>query len=634
MDYDDERALGWQLSPPPPPTATLDIEDEHAQQWQSSPTETSQELIQSPSTCDDHWFVPSYCPVEIIEGELDRIGLQTSAHLALDQERVNLWGPPECIADAKHKLNVTADYYFESLQEKSKSKRSKGWAKPERELTPVEKKKKERALKREMENQKYLGQPRETCPFYFCFLWPKNMSAFATLGGNLQALNGIRAEFKSYIWMEKHRDDVKIYVAGQDELMVENAMHRIENFCTYQTRTMSQPQGYIMHVMERPSKLVQIYKATVGDIKVKYSPHPFVKPGVGNPLMFLKARVIGHKENLAEIDTSLEIANSQKRSNDELKVLESIEKMTANNAVRIRQQLHKSLQVAQFLNRDYKMRIRLGLVGLRTYPLDSKWGVLEADAKIVQDNRLKSEFSPFITSSATVFQQIVDKLQSLDPRQTMQSETTWSLYIWKKIEAQDRSFDAIELEVTFREDGKVALWNALVDKSTPMDIRIISTERNLSWAWTLTAGRRLASDQTSPEGAFVHKLVLERKTGQEDRLSYSNTKDVQLKHIRREDKLLFICDGWICELKSEAFWTLEKLYKPFQSALLNEVPDKQLFSVSMYKDSWPSRFSDNPHLGFGQAASWRPEDFTSADEELFRTFIAVSKLRTVMEEAL
>ena len=98
--------------------------------------------------------------------------------------------------------------HLQNYKGQVKAKRSKGWAKPERELTPAEQRKKDRADKREQERQKYLGQPLVVCPFIFSFLWPKNMSAFAMLGGNLQALNGVRAEFKSYIWMEKQREDV------------------------------------------------------------------------------------------------------------------------------------------------------------------------------------------------------------------------------------------------------------------------------------------------------------------------------------------------------------------------------------------------------------------------------------------
>lgn len=96
-------------------------------------------------------------------------------------------------------------------KEESKSRRSKGWAKPDRELTPTEKKRKDRQDKKEQESQKHFGQPSEILPFVFSFLWPKEMSVATMLGGNLQALNSVRAEFGSFIWMEKHRDDVVGY---------------------------------------------------------------------------------------------------------------------------------------------------------------------------------------------------------------------------------------------------------------------------------------------------------------------------------------------------------------------------------------------------------------------------------------
>jgi len=54
----------------------------------------------------------------------------------------------------------------------------------------------------------------------------------------------------------------------------------------------------------------------------------------------------------------------------------------------------------------------------------------------------------------------------------------------------------------------------------------------------------------------------------------------------------------------------------------------------MYREAWAGRFSDNPHLGFGQPADWSPEDFTTGEEDLLGTLEAISKLRAVVEEVI
>ncbi|GJJ68839.1 hypothetical protein EMPS_01185 [Entomortierella parvispora] len=618
MDSDDERALEWQSSPP----TTTETQQEHATTNQT----------QEPAPCDDCWFIPAYCPMDVIRGQLEHIGQNTSTHLALFEERVNLWGSPECIVDAKNALRVAAEYYLEHHKGEVRAKRSKGWAKPERELTPTERKKKERAERREQESQKYLGQPTEILPFVFSFLWPKEMSVSFMLGGNLQALNGIRTEFESFIWMEKLREDVKIFVAGHNEGRSETAMNRILNFCMIQKRKMSSDPP-ILHVLERPSKPVQICR--VGESPIKYIslPPTLARPPENiNPLMFLKARILGHYEDLSQIDAGLiSSSDNPNLSSDEVKVLEWIGKMTINNVSRIRRKILESLQIAQLLNRDYKMRLRIGLVGLRTYPHSDKWNVMEADTRIIQTSRLISEFNPYITSNKAVFERLLNRLQVSDPLQAMRPEAMWSFDILKRAQAVNQDPDQVELEVTFRPDGKVALWNALVDKVTPMDIRVVSSERRLSWNWVLVSGRRLPCEKFGLEGEFVHKLSLDPRT---DRLSYSNTDNIQLKRVRREQKTLFTCGSWIYELKSEYFWSLERLFRPCQIAVLEQTPDAQVYSISMYQESWAGRFSDNPHLGFGQPADWSPEDFVSGEEDLLSTLEAVSKLRAMVDEVI
>ena len=96
---------------------------------------------------------------------------------------------------------------------------------------------------------------------------------------------------------------------------------------------------------------------------------------------------------------------------------------------------------------------------------------------MIPDKRLKSDFSPFITKSSEKFVRLARKLNPPDNKDLItQPEELWSLGILKRLEAT-HSHIFVQLDVTFRDDEKVSLWNALVQKMTPLDIRAISSER-------------------------------------------------------------------------------------------------------------------------------------------------------------
>ena len=51
----------------------------------------------------------------------------------------------------------------------------------------------------------------------------------------------------------------------------------------------------------------------------------------------------------------------------------------------------------------------------------------------------------------------------------------------------------------------------------------------------------------------------------------------------------------------------------------------------MYRDSWKSRFSENPYLSLGQVPTWDPEDFFKGEESIEKTLEAVSEVRSLIE---
>ncbi|KAF9961549.1 hypothetical protein BGZ72_003155 [Mortierella alpina] len=629
----------------------VDVDDENAQLWQSgSPGPTHSSHQPEPTECDDYWFIPPYINTETLREQIQKITNDSTAHLAhnLEQQRIDIWGSIESIQKAKLALDHLGRYYFEVAEDRQKATKTKGWAKPERELTPAEKKKRDRMEQRRQENQKYMGIPETECAFKHCVKLPKNMPATRLLGRNLHVLDPVRTECKSFIWMEQ--PDMKLYVAGDDEHSSHTAMNRIKNFII---KWLTQPTDVVSHILEKPSTFVEIHFVPAPGMT--YIRLPYTDAG-DNMLLMMTAKPVGHYGNLRSVDLKMDTIDSpigirvsggqpgikedknlpiaDASANDAyVQAMKYNESMIARNIERIRKHLFGSLDQIQLMDSDLKMRIRFGQVGLREYPKRVEWDTKTLDTTIIPDSRLKSEFSPFFTRSPETFAALATKLTPPHMQeQTTEPEVLWTLGVVKRDEEANEPIN-IQLDVTFRADDKVAFWKGLVQKMTPLDVRVISSERRFSWAWTITAGRRLLSDKFSPEGVFVYKLRMESRVGQEKKLVFANTNNIQLKTIRREKRSLYTHGTWTIELTEESSWTLTKANpsKPYQSVTLNQAPDHVLYSVSMYKDSWVSRFSENPYLGLGQVPNWEPEEFLEGEEAIGKTLETVSEVRALIE---
>ncbi|KAF8927101.1 hypothetical protein BGZ58_010629 [Dissophora ornata] len=589
----------------------MDPDDVDAQQWQnSSAIIVEPEDSPLPLECDDYWFIPTYTETNVLEDQLETFSHSTATHMTYNREQ-------------------------EQAELKKKAKKTKGWAKPDRELTAAEEKKKKRKDLELMESRRYLGTPPGQCLFEHRLRCPSNFPVLRLLGGNLHVLDDLRTECKSFIWIEQ--PSMTFCIAGDGEHSTFTAVNRIKNFILKRTRA---PIDTVCHVLEKPSKLVKIHMTKTPPVPYIASPPQIASSQSStmiNQAVFIRAKEVETFANLLtldlkmatteEADTSRVQSTSDRaqeaqndttgaRDDEYVSSLKYMDGMTDRNVDRIREALEETLNQVQLQDGDIKMRIR----------------VKNLDKNMIPDKRLKSDFSPFITRSSEKFVSLARKLTPPDNKDLLtQPEVLWSLGILKRVEATNAHI-IIQLDVTFRDDEKVSLWNALVQKMTPLDLKVVSSERPFSWAWTITTGKRLEADKFSPEGKFVYELRLEKREGQDDRLVFSNTPVVQLKHIRRERKRLFIHDPWTIELIEEAFWTLSFAHKPYQSVALPAEPDHILYSVSMYRDSWTTRFCENPHLSLGAVPTWDPADFFTGEESIVRTMEAVNYLRDMVED--
>ncbi|KAF9308612.1 hypothetical protein BG003_010820 [Podila horticola] len=586
----------------------MDHDDETAQEWQITTVEYATEN-NAASECNDYWFIPLYTNVDHLKRELEKIGSDSGTHLLYNAnlERIDIWGPETSIPKSKTALDRFSQHYFDMEQNRQRATRVRGWARPERELTPAEKKKAERKERQQKEQEKYLGVPKDVLPFQHCLLCPKDVPIFRLLGGNLQNLDKLRAEFKSFIWIE--RDTM-----------------------------LNRPQQHSYHILEKPSRPAEVHL-------VPYDLATYVRPRSvrheGNPILFMEAKVLEGYESLADIDNHLAESKESRAGPSShwataaipvernVKSIKYFENMQTSNKDKIRRYLRTSLDQIQLMDYEIKMRIRLGRIGLKEYPKRTVWSIDELDDKVIPVKRLVSEFNQYITRSPDGLKKL---MEALGPNNEVEAEhTQWSLGILKK---GDNEVIKGELEVSFRDDGKLALWNGLVERTKPLEIKVICSERKYSWAWDISVARRLPLDKFSPEGVFVHLLTLERRPGYDSRMVFSNTPHVQLKRVLREKRTLFTRAPWTIEVIEETFWILPEAYRPSLAITLNRKPDDVLYSVSMYRDSWPSRFSENPFLGVGQVPFWSPEDFLSEQESLESTLEFVSWVQDHLESSM
>ncbi|KAG0011955.1 hypothetical protein BGZ81_001850 [Podila clonocystis] len=556
----------------------MDHDDETAQEWQITTGEYATDN-NAASECNDYWFIPLYTNAEHLKRELEKIGSDSGTHLLYNAslERIDIWGPEDSIPKAKAAFDRFSQHYFDMELNRQRATRARGWARPERELTPAEKKKAERKERQQKEQEKYLGVSKDVLPFQHCLLCPKDIPIFRLLGGNLQNLDKMRAEFKSFIWIE--RDTM-----------------------------LNRPQTYCYHVLEKPSRPAEIHL-------VPYDLAKYVRPRTvrheGNPVLYMKANLLEGYESLADIDNHLAESKESRAGPSShwataaIPVERNVKSinMQTSNKDKICRYLRESLEQIQLMDFEIKMRIRymlsrsiiLGQIGLKEYPKRTVWSIDELDDKVIPAKRLVSEFNQYITRSADGLAKF---MESLGPNNEVEAEhTQWSLGILKK---GDNEVIKGELEVSFRDDGKLALWNGLVERTKPLEIKIICSER----------------------------------PGHESRMVFSNTTDVQLKRVLREKRTLFTRAPWTIEVIEETFWILPEAYRPSLAITLNREPDDVLYSVSMYRDLWPSRFSENPFLGVGQAPFWSPEDFLSEQESLESTLEFVSWVQDQLESSM
>ncbi|KAF9996408.1 hypothetical protein BGZ79_009855 [Entomortierella chlamydospora] len=428
-------------------------------------------------------------------------------------------------------------------------------------------------------------------------------------------LEEISKDTSTHLTFKEQQQVAELLIAGDDENKVYSAMNRVKNFIL---KRIKQYDGTICHILEKPSKLVEIGLHEFPQVPYVELPIQLIPPRsdkvICGPERFLVATELAEFENLRELDlrmatigerpktentttTTSENANAATSENDKyFQLMKYSEGMMDKNITKIRKTLEEALEHVQLLDGDIKMRIR-----------------------------------PFFTKSSEEFSTLIKKLSPPNQKREFLDapEMLWTLGIIKRDQLSNKPIEA-QVEVSFREDDKVAFWNALVQKTVPLDIRVISSERSFSWSWNISASKRLDADKFSPEGKFVHEIHLEKRDGFDSRIVYSTTNDVQLRHIKRERKWLFARDPWTIELVEESYWTLDRPSKPFQKLTLGE-PQDVLYSVSMYRESWVERFCENPHLGLGQLPSWEPSHFFECEESIERTLEAVSEARSIIE---
>ncbi|KAG0210338.1 hypothetical protein BGX28_009390 [Mortierella sp. GBA30] len=335
---------------------------------------------------------------------------------------------------------------------------------------------------------------------------------------------------------------------------------------------MSQPIETVCNVLEKPSTFVEML--FVEAPLSSYIHHPYAEAPV-NKLLMIKAEPVGHYGNLRSVDLRMDTIDSPTRIHDRhsladkalpaadanandayVQAMKYNESMAAQNIERIREHLYSSLHQVQLMDNDLKMRIRIGQAVLCEYPRRMEWDTKSLDSTVIPDSRMKTDFSPFFSKSPETFAALAARLTPPQMQeQRIEPEVLWSLGVMKKDEESNGIIN-VQLDVTFRADGKVAFWNGLVQKMTPLDIRSIF----------------LGVDH----------------------------------HVRKEATLRQVFAG-------------------------GKIRAQIAHGEVMYKDSWVSRFSENPYLSVGQVPTWEPEDFLEGEEAIGKTLETVSEIRALVE---
>ncbi|KAL0082157.1 hypothetical protein J3Q64DRAFT_1722020 [Phycomyces blakesleeanus] len=584
---------------------------------------------------DDYWILPPNVTVADILGHqrsrVDAIRARTNTYISFNDEKhqMDIWGEPSEIIKTKEFFNEL----IQTLPRHEDKKKQPSWGKAEKELTGKAKLKKERREAKKALEKSFQGLPIVPQPYISSFAIPDFSLPIPKLVGEKESfLNTIRAECKCYMWYEERLNIIRI--SGQNEEAVKKASARIRNWYLKCSR---RPRPCSLRLVSQPSKNLMV--------SFRALPQGFMTYCYADPdtekTMLEKQRLVepiqtGH---LRMLENLIELDDHQPKTKPENTLSESVATLDKHNREAIQRALDEGLESLRLFDWEIRLKVRFGQICLVDYPSKKRlFSIEELSGKIFPDPKFYSVLAPCIGKTRENMDRLFEYLStnceeySDSPRtsfaiEALQYPTCASPPTSRRTDGPPKARgDPWRTTVTasFTSDGRVGLWNCLAECEDLVTISCVNLESEYSWETKLEYARRLPTEVNTPHSMFVSKLRLSAQ----NRLVLVSVPEYAPKIVTQKTKWVYGWGKYVVEVGRDEIWDISRVNRSDLALPLDlgmTEPHRVFYKVSLYKEEWRNRFSENLNLKIGEAPRWTTSDFLASETEDAHLLMEIAK---------
>ncbi|KAI9342139.1 hypothetical protein BD770DRAFT_398763, partial [Pilaira anomala] len=453
--------------------------------------------------------------------------------------QIDIWGDTEAIDKTKSYLDRTVSRLAE--KDTSTCRKTRKWGRPERELTPKEKRWTERKQARLDEEKRYQGLP------------PMEQNYHGLLGDSESYLNQIRADCKAFLWYEPSNHVIRVAADTSDAM--NTAAKRIRN---WYVRCKRKPEGGLARLLQQPS---QDYLIAYRNLPTEFVTYQYTDPE--------REKIMLEKHRLLEaVETALSGAAST---------------LNERNREVIEHLFERGLESMRLNDWNLRLKIRFGQIYLIDYPKEDKYMTIgSVSDKIFRKKQFKSALAPCISKTKEGLDLLFGYTYGFSQKYATEfsdnSRTSFSIKAKQYPTAPPKILDQHSpprgdmwdtlTEISFTDDGQRRLWSTMTNCNDLVDISCADIENSYSWDLKLQHARRLPNDDiNSPHEKFAHALSVSSN----NRLVLA-TSDDHIPKISWNDYVVEICNDEI--------WNMKRIERTDR-----ELP-MDLTSISSHPPSW------------------------------------------------
>ncbi|KAI9019557.1 hypothetical protein CLU79DRAFT_757777 [Phycomyces nitens] len=584
---------------------------------------------------DDYWILPPHITMADIFGyqrsRFDAIRARTNTYISFneDKHQMDIWGEPSEIIRTKTFFNEV----IQALPKSENKKKQSTWGKAEKELTGKAKLKKERREAKKALEKSFQGLPMAPQSYTGSFAIPDHSLPIPKLIGEKESfLNSIRAECQCYMWYDEGLNIIR--VCGQSEESVKKASSRIRNWYLKSSR---RPKPRILRLISQPSKNLMVSFRTLpqGFMTYMYTDSQMEK------IMMETQRLVepvqtGH---LKMLDNLIELDDHQPQTAPENTLSEIVRTLDERNRENIQEALDEGLESLRLQDWEIRLKIRFGQICLVDYPRKKRlFSIEELSETFFPSPKFYSVLSPCIGKTREQMDRLFEYLSTNCEEYSDSPRTSFAVEARQHPtftpQPSGRRTDGppkprgdpwtTTLTANFTSDGRVGLWNCLVECDDLVTINCVNLESEYSWETKLEYARRLPTDANTPHSMFVSKLRL----SQQNRLVISDVQEYSPKIVTQKSKWVYGWGEYVVEVGRDEIWDISRIHRTDHALPLDlgmTEPHRAFYKVSLYKEAWRNRFAENLNLKIGEAPRWTPSDFLASENEDAHLLMEIAK---------